>query len=161
MTGHDRYRIESKPEWRPLVSRVERAPADVLHSCLQRLRIHAFEVLSEAGWSGVAAAQVDAASGTDGRDRVKTEAEAADNTYLDASVEAEDLPETDAAHEHVHVLFVVARALSALDNTLEASSDVAVLASAVLDAAYELSVTSPERNASLQRELEAEMRTAG
>jgi hypothetical protein len=157
-TKYDRYRIESRPEWKPLVPKVEQASVAVLSACLQILRTHAIEVLSESRWDGLAALRPTIAQGAAGRDRIKAEAEAADERDLVAAAEDDALPEIDdTANVRAHVLFVIARALSALVDAAEASSDAAPLASAVLEGAYELSVTSPERNDKLLRELDSAM----
>ncbi len=185
MARVNRFRIQSKPEWRVLVSGVEQAPASVLSACLKIARVHAIEVLSEAGWEGLAALRPAIAQGAAGRDRIKSEAEAADRRDLVFSAELDDLrtnaaeeaarerspfsdPEADddlpdldpVASVRAHELFVIARALSALVHTADASSNATTLAHAVLEGIFELSVTSEDRNARLQREIEAATRMA-
>jgi hypothetical protein len=155
-----RYRIDSESDWSAQVSRLRSAPSPVLVNCLKVIRDQALVFLSGSGWQGVEAIQRDLELGIEGNERIKARAEAEDDKYLDAGMEVEDVPAGDPVHDHVHDLFVRARALAALAFAVETGTEQEALRGAVLEAAYELSIALGEQKAALRQELDAVCREA-
>jgi hypothetical protein len=140
-----RCRLQSKSEWGDFVRRAQRAHVDELLRCVEVIRDRSFKLLSLLSYERLAEIETFLAQGVEARSPLSAEAEAADNLYLDA------LDNNDGfADESVLRKFAIALALAAITWTYDADPK-----SAVLEGAYELSVTSDQENARLRKELDA------
>lgn len=141
------HRIESKAEWAGFAQRARSASKDAVSACLAQIEQSAIQVLRDRKFVKVDAVEGWLSSRKAGVAPLVKEAEDSDNTYLD-SLDALDGPMTPAVMRN----FAIARALAALANvaTLEPLS-------ALLEAAYELSVVSDGENQQLLSSLEAVM----
>jgi len=131
------YRIENSTEWSRVLRGARSASSEVIAACLDCVERRAVQVLREHEFTMVDVVEVWSRSRQ--AELLVAEAEANDNLYLDA-LEALDGQKTPEVMRD----FALARALTALANiaTMEPLT-------ALMDAAYELSVVSIAENRQL------------